>query len=282
MSFYAFSLDVIDVVFQRGKITDVDVITFSILVNQQLRARAAGTGIGNTGFPIVLSTVGIAQRFGPIVRGGKFEGNVFGWLAGPFSLAPGDAVRILYSGTNTSDSELGDDQVAKIEIQILDQLLTAGTAAVAGALAGDINKALSFIGDPVGTILGFKPEGPCNGSVFSDGLDFPGDSLANLPFDQQADGNFVPDGTDSSSTGAKATVFTKPDTGTYTDAATHNTDICGRPAETTVKFTIYRLDRGVSLRAYGGKRFGLPALQQGIRKLGTPPFTVRQLLQLNQ
>jgi len=282
MPFYAFSLDVIDILFQRGKITDVDVITFSILVNQQLRARAAGTGLGNSGFPIVLSEVGIGQSFGPIVLGGKFSGNVFGWLAGPFSLAPGDAVRIIYSGTNTSDSELGNEQVDQIEVQILDQLLTAGVAAVAGDLAKDINKALSFIGDPIGTILGFKPDGPCNGPVFSDGLDFPGDSLANLPFDQQADPNFVPDGPESDATGAKATIFTKPDTGTYTDETSHNSDICGRIAETTVKFTIYRLDKGVSLKVYGTKRFGLPALQQGIRQLGKPPFTVRQLLQLIQ
>jgi hypothetical protein len=188
----------------------------------------------------------------------------------------------MYSGTNTSDSQLPNDQVVKIEIAILDELLTVGTKTILDSLADEVNKALRAIGDPVGSILGFKPEGPCNGTVFSDAVLFPSDSLANLSFADHGSDNFVPDGPDVTSTGAKATIFLKPDTGTYTDEATHNSDICGHIAETRVQFTIYRLDEGVSLRAYGSKRFGLGTLEKGISRLGTPPFTVRKLLQLNQ
>ena len=282
MTFYAFSLDVIDTVFQRGQIDDVDIITFQILVNQQVRAQASGSGVGITGLSNPMSTSVIDQSSGPVVLGGIDPGP-FGWLAGPLSLAPGDSVRIIYSGTNTSDSQLEDFQKTKIELGILDALLTAGISTVAGDLASKINQTLgSIISDPVGTILGIKPEGPCNGPVFGDGIDFPGESLANLPFDQEASDNFVPDGGLALPDGARATVFMKPDTGTYTDEATHNTTICGHVAETKVGFTIYRLDRGVSLRAYGGKRFGLRTLVQGVRQLGNPPFTVRKLLQLNQ
>jgi len=166
----------------------------------------------------------------------------FGWLAGPLSLVPGDAVRIIFSGTNTSDSQLGDLDKTKIELAILDQLLTLGVAAVAGGQAGSISKGLGVIGDPVGTILGVEPEGPCNGPVFGDGIDLPGDALANLPFDQEASANFVPDGAVPEADGARATSFLKPDTGTYTDEATDDTDVCGRLAESKVRFTISRLD----------------------------------------
>src|SRR5262245_59734749 len=121
MAFYAFSLARIDTVFQRGKLDDVDLITYQVLVNQQLRAAGAGSGVGHTGFSVSMGAVAIEQASGPLVRRGIKPGP-FGWLAGPLSLRPGDAVQIIYSGTNTSDSELGSDQVAKIEIKILDLL----------------------------------------------------------------------------------------------------------------------------------------------------------------
>ena len=140
MTFYAFSLDLIETVFQRGKLDDVDVITFQVLVDQQLRAQAAGTGVGISGSAIPLGMSSIDNSSGPVVAGGLVPNETFGWLAGPFSLAPGDAVRIIYSGTNTSDSQLEDFERTKIELGILDQLLTAGAAAVAGGLASSIGK----------------------------------------------------------------------------------------------------------------------------------------------
>lgn len=62
--------------------------------------------------------------------------------------------------------------MVKNEVRILDQLLTAGVAAVAGKLADAINNTPAFICDPVGSILGFKPDGPCTGPLFADGLFF--------------------------------------------------------------------------------------------------------------
>ena len=98
-------------------------------MNQQLRASGAGTGVGHSGFTISMGSCAIDERSGPIVRGGIKPGP-FGWLAGPFSLRPGDAIQIVYSDFNTSDNELGNVDIQKLEIAILDALLSAGTSAV--------------------------------------------------------------------------------------------------------------------------------------------------------
>jgi hypothetical protein len=72
-------------------------------------------------------------------------------------------------------------------------------------------------------------------------------------------------------TGASATMFKKPEVGTYTDADTHDESICGHIAESIVSLGIFRL-RAVPFRSYIRRD-----LTRGVRRLQQPPFTVRHL-----
>jgi hypothetical protein len=261
MSFYAFSLDFIDVKFQRGKLTDVDVITFSILVNQVLRAKGVGKAAAATGGSIAFGAVPIDSGSGNVHKG---QGR---WVAGPLSIAPGDQVSICYSGTNISDtdSQLNAQQQGEVEIKILDAVVSAAVGAIGGAVASAISSALGFIGDPIGKFLGFSKQGPCNGTVFSDAVTFTDTAMANLAFQSRFDPD-VP--------GSSVFSFNR----SYTDEATHDTSVCGHIAESNVSFSIYQIPASVSLRFYGGARFGLRTLTRGIRPLAAPPFTARALL----
>jgi len=267
MSFYAFALDSIDTIFQRGKLSDFDVITFCILVNQVVRAKAVGSTPAVTGGFIALGSVGIASGSANVQKG--FQRS---WVAGPLSIAPGDQINICYSGTNTSDEvgQLSAQQQAEVEIKILDTVVSAVAGAVTGPIGAAITAVLGFIGDPIGKFLGFHKEGPCNGGVFSDAVGFTDTALANLAYESRLDVD-VPD--------AKVVSFTKPDQGHYTDEAfAHDTSVCGHIAESVVHFSVYQVS-AMSWRFYGGRRFGLRTLiEGGMRQLASAPFTMRSLL----
>ena len=67
------------------------------------------------------------------------------WEIGPLEIAPGDLVKVFYTGTNTSDTDLTSldtETRDKIEIKILDTIFSAG----AGALVAPLGVLGSIIG----------------------------------------------------------------------------------------------------------------------------------------
>src|SRR5919197_3150301 len=109
MPFYAFRLDSVHVLNPRGKIPDNDVVTFSVFVNQIDRGHGAGF------FPALAAGAVIpATAVTPNTRSGMSND----WIVGPLEIAPGDLIHVIYTGFNTSDSELDLSGQAEIEIKI--------------------------------------------------------------------------------------------------------------------------------------------------------------------
>jgi hypothetical protein len=213
MPYYAFMLDDLNVKFQRGQIPDDDVVTFQVFVNQVVRAQHASTFtniVSGTQLPVTRST-GIPADWGA-------------FALGPIWVNDGDGITVVYTGSNVSDSP--PDSFAPIEIKLLDALVTAVVSAAGiGLIGAAIGGALGAIGDPVGKFLGYKPQGPCNGSIFHDTVNFTGAGLAALPYAPLGASDY------------RISSFTRP----YTDAETHNSDICGHIAETDVSFAVVSL-----------------------------------------
>lgn len=259
MSFYLFRLDLIDVLHRRGVIPDDDVVTFSILVNQVDRGH--GTGLFPdmvAGEPIPASAVPVGNRL-------NIDSS---WTIGPLAIDPGDSVHVVYTGTNISDNQLVSlstkDQDA-LEIRLLDAVAAAALTAAAtlGAVAAAIASGLSAIGDPVGKFLGITPQGPCNGPVFSDAVQFSGSGLDNLGLSSPSAG------------GLPSLAFTQ----THDDAPTHDTSICGPIAETNITFSVIR-QAVISTMTLLEKRFPTRT-GAGLRDLaGNSEFTLFTLLGL--
>jgi hypothetical protein len=263
MSFYLFRLETIDVVHTRGVIPDDDVVTFSILVNQVDRGHGSGL------FPDLAAGSVIPASAVPVGNRLNIDSS---WTVGPLAIDPGDLLHVVYSGTNISDNQLTSlstaDQDA-LEIRLLDAVAAAALTviaplgAVAATVAAAVASALSAIGDPVGKFLGFKPQGPCNGPVFSDAVEFSGSGLDNLALS-------------SPSAGALPSLaFTQ----THDDTPTHNTSICGAVAETNITFSVIR-QATVSTMTLLAEKF--PRRNgAGLRQLaGKPEFTLFTLLGL--
>ncbi len=256
MSFYIFRLHNMLVKHKRGNLPDEDIVTFTILVNQIDRGHGSGlfNGMTASATPVPLSAV----------PPGHAVNMDAGWDAGPFEVDPGDIVHVAYTGTNISDEQLTSlstkDQ-DEIEIRILDAVAAAPLAALGtvGGVAAAIAGVLAEIKDPVGTLLGFKAQGPCNGPVFSDAVEFSGSGLDSLKLSPPP----TPQGDPSIS-------FTR----TYTDETTHDTNICGHTAETDVRFMVFRRDV-ISVRHLLASRF--PFKGPGIRQFGLPGATAISL-----
>ena len=129
---------------------------------------------------------------------------------------------------------------------------------------------LDNIGDPVGKFLGFAPQGPCNGLVFSDTVEFTGAGLATLPF--------LPDSSFHSLPQATAASFTRP----YDDSATHDSSVCGEIAHTEITFSVLQVP-SVSVRHNAGRLFPAAKLSDGLRHAtGSKASSLRSLLGLRQ
>jgi hypothetical protein len=188
------------------------------------------------------------------------------WAVGPLEIAPGDSVHVVYSGINTSDSGLASlttqDQ-DKIQIRVLGTIATAALTGGLGLVGDVISSALSAIGDPIVKILGYEPQGPCNGLVFSDAVQFSGSGLDSLAMAPLRAGDYP------------GMTFTRP----YTDEATHNTEICGEIALTDVTFSVLRVPF-ISVRHWVPLRLERSVwqrpvfLNEGLRKLGQPGTTI--------
>jgi hypothetical protein len=198
------------------------------------------------------------------------------WIVGPLEIAPGDLIHVIYTGFNTSDSELDLSGQAEIEIKILDAITSAAVGAVGGLVGSAVSTALGWIGDPVGKFLGYHPQGPCNGLVFSDTVDFSRADLDSLAFHSRSFWS-LPDATEFS--------FTRP----YTDEATHNADICGEIAHTEITFSVLQVP-SISVRYYARRLFPgtwkngtlVPDFSQGLRQLAAPgaAVSIRSLLRV--
>jgi hypothetical protein len=255
MSFYTFRLDKISVKHKRGNLPDEDVVTFIILINQVDRGHGTGRFNGMVpNEPVPLSAVPPNNRL-----------NIDdGWDVGPLEVSPGDIVHVVYTGTNISDEQiesLNTKTQDEIEIKILNAMLAAGLTALgdAGDVAALITGALNEIKDPVSSILGFAPQGPCNGPVFSDAVEFSGSGLDSL--------QMVPPPTPQ---GNPSISFTK----TYTDEATHDPNLCGHKAETDITFTVFRRPF-ISVRHLMADRFQHSSF--GVRRHGNPGATTISL-----
>jgi hypothetical protein len=245
MNFYAFKLEQIHVKSPRSKGLDDDVVTFGVLVNQQDRGH--GTGF----FPLLGQ--GHTVRASAVPPKNRKNMNQL-WEVGPFEIAPGDQVSVFYTGTNTSDEHninLDTEQQDKIELKILDSILSAAVGTIGGPVGAVIGAIVGQITDPVGKIIGFEPPVRCDGPVFSDAVPFSGSGLDNLsmtPFPLD-DGH------------RPGISFTK----SYTDAANHDTK-CGDIAETDITFSVIRVPF-ISVRSLRASRFPDVSPTTGLRQL---------------
>jgi hypothetical protein len=261
MAFYAFKLSRINVINPRARTVDNDIVTFTVLVNQLDRGRGSGffPAMGKNS-NIAAAAVNTTNRTG---RMGK------DWIVGPLEISPGDIIHLIYSGTNTSDGDLSQIERDKIELKILDSIVSAAVGAIGGAIGAAIGTALGYISDPVGTILGYEPYGPCNGLVFSDTIEFSGSGLATLPFRPPPPQHVqIGDVGEARLHGALEAPFTR----SYTDEATHNSDNCGGIAHTDITFAVLQLPV-VSLRDCA-PRFFNRYLDHGVRPLAPPDSTI--------
>jgi hypothetical protein len=265
MSFYAFRLDQIHAGNPRGQIPDNDVVTFSVLVNQIDRGHGAGF------FPDLAAGSNCPAV---AVTANTRNGMSKNWIVGPLEIALGDTVLVVYSGTNTSDSEVDLSGQGTIEIKILDSITSAAIGAIGGAVASAVTTVLGLIGDPVGKFLGYSAPVPCNGVVFSDAVSFSGsglDSLAFHPNDTPYVVGFLPGSGESGEFS-----FTR----SYTDEATHNAG-CGEVAHYDVTFSVLKVT-SISVRSYlrwlfpGAWKDGVlvPDFSQGLRQLAAPHAAV--------
>ena len=285
MSFYIFRLEKIGIGQRRGKIPDNDVVTFGVMINQVDRGHGSGW------FPVMndgeVATTDDITEDGLLAYPATNRLNTSErWEVGPLEVGRADDVTIVYTGLNTSDSELdlGTQEQDEIEIKVLDIVAKKFVGLALGAGFGDdIGSALSeafdkAFADPVGTLIGYKPQGPCNGPVFVGAKRFQGSDLDNLSmapltYTLYADTPY-PRTVSSDYPGIR---FTQ----THTDEASHDPKLCGPIAVTDVTFSVLRVPF-ISLKTWVPVRFPHAVLSTGLGKLAqlTGSFSIKSLLGL--
>jgi len=278
VGFYIFRFETVHIKRKRGNVPDDDAITFGVMVNQTDCGHGAGF------FPAMVDGT-VAKTWDITVDGlpaypASNRFNMTGdWQIGPVETAPSDTVDVVYTGTNSSDSglsSLGTQKQDELEIKILNVVAKKFVGLVAGAGLGEaLGSAFSeafddAFDDPVGALIGYKQQGPCNGAVFADVVPFRGtelDGLAVSPLTYRYyEGTPYPETRTSDFPGIRLTR-------SYTDAASHDTKTCGAIAETEVTFSVCRLPY-VSVTFWAHRRFQAQSLKGGLRKLGKPYTTI--------
>jgi hypothetical protein len=255
MGFFSFQLTKLDPKNIRSRTTDIDLVTFGVLVNNR------DQGHGYATFPM---WPGLAVEYGSFNDGAALNGLAFGgdhmnrdWVIGPLYVEDNDRVDVVYTATNLSDANLPSmsqqeaDKWAIKTMNIYYSLLVGefisgiGLSALAdyiGARAAEA--AAAFLADPVGTLLGYKPPGHCNGTVFSDKKSFTGATLAALPSTPGTERTW----------GREVKAWWSELTEHYSDEATHNPDMCGATAQTDVTIKITRYQQW-SMKAWSGQSY---------------------------
>jgi hypothetical protein len=268
MSYYQFQLENIQVKHKRGNISDDDVVTFIIRVNHVDRGHGAAT------FPGMAASVGgVPASAVPPSHRMNINSS---WIVGPLEIFPGDSISVISTGTNISDQQLtslSTQHQDEIELKILNAVAAAlvsefaGAGGAVGAVSDVVGTALSKIGDPVAKLIGFKPQGPCNGPVFSDVVEFVGGGLDSL--------SFVP----LTPSSLPSVSFTH----TRTDADSHDTNLCGHIAETDITIRVYHVTNDISVRKTMQDKFPAtfpgPTIK-GLREYALPnrPSSIKGLL----
>lgn len=266
MPFYAFRLDSFTVKYPRSKGQDNDLVTFGVFVNQIDRGH--GAAMFND---LAAGAMTPAAAVAPTTA----HDITKQWIIGPFEIAPGDGLNVVYSGTNLSDDPnmATAQQEAQVEIKILDSITNAVIGAAGlGTIGAAVGGVLGFAGDPIGKLLGWTPQGPCDDAVFSDAVAFTGSGISTLPFSPPAPQHVytsLPDSVEYSFTHS------------YTDETTHDATTCGHIAETDVQFSVLQVS-SVSVKYYMGLFYPGKALSKGLLQFAAPhtPFSLRSLLHL--
>jgi hypothetical protein len=201
------------------------------------------------------------------------------WVIGPLEILDADRVAIVYTATNTSDSQIPtadqravDEWTIKLVNIYYSMLLGSfvsglGLSAIADFIGANLTSAaVAFLADPVGTLLGYKPPGPCNGIVYADTKEFTGATLAAMP------------STPSQVTSGRRIINTAWSelTQHYSDEATHDRETCGDTAQTDVTMRITRYEHW-SLGFFEGFNF---ALSDGLRSRFPKGGSVKELFGL--
>lgn len=278
MGFYLFRLERLDIKHKRGNVPDDDVITFTVMINQVDRGHGSGyfpaMVAGTAAYTYDITPDGLPAY--PASNRVNMSGD---WQIGPLETAPSDDVTVISTGTNTSDSglaSLGTQKQDELELKILDTVAKKFVGLIAGAGLGEaLGSAFSSafdraFEDPVGDLIGYHRQGPCNGPVFAGAVPFRGSDLDNLAVGPLTYDYFP--GTPYPETRISVFPGTRF-TNSYTDAATHDTGVCGTVAETDVTFSVCRLPY-ISVKTWAPRRFPDASLRTGIRKLGKLNTTI--------
>jgi hypothetical protein len=274
LAFYGFRLIRLDCKDQRGKLQDDVLTTFSVFVNQVERGRGAAT------FPDTAtgSTI-LAAALGPRT-GNNMSSD---WTVGPLELAPNDVITIVYSGQNTSDSQLSDEQAEQVELKVLDTVVSSVVGAAGlGAIGSGITGLFGLIGDPVGKFLGWSPQGPCNGLIFQDTIQFTGQGIEGLTFGPRGLLGMNDRGVAAAFPVDRATEC--PFTRSYTDQATHDESVCGHIAEYDVTYSVLQVPYASVTVLASDLYFPGTELKKGLRQLAPQhsEVSVRSLLRLRE
>jgi hypothetical protein len=233
MGAFAFRLDSLHHTNIRSRNSDVDLVTFAVLVNQVDRGHGAGTFPAWPGMTTPTHPAGPPNGVAPDSR----SGMAADWTIGPFELEHDDVVHVLYAGVNMSDANLSDQDAERLELDILNRGVEVAAGAPGGIVGEVFTQALGFISDPVGWLLGWQRQGPCNGLVFSDIVEFTGGSLGQLSYTE-------------TSFSLPKTMETKITKFNYTDAASHNHENCGDIAQTDVSFSVLKVTEPFSVKTW--------------------------------
>ena len=257
MSFYAFRLNSIFCNYQRGKQPDNDVLTFQVFSNKTLCGQGAITLNAVTSGNLIqlVPPPSTTYTFTPLAPNYKDRIND-AWIIGPIDVNPSDSISILYTATNTSDSDFNPDEVDRnrLEIQLLERyyqaLLSVAAIEVGGLVGAAIDLAAEIfkeakdplsklsstfkeiadvISDPVATLLGHIQDASCNGVVFAGVYTLSGEELDKLTY--SAPTQYI-----SLDRAHENTVSVH-----LTDASNHDTGNCGHVAETDISFSILAL-----------------------------------------
>jgi len=243
--YYSFELSRIHCIEPRSKgANDIDLIQFGVLLNQRDQGHGAVIAPVFRGSSMTPAELMEGARINGY--GGTFSGVHMGrdWMIGPTEVRDGDGVGILFTGSNTNDSQLPTADQQEMDRMVLRAFdvyyswlagvfvsglgLTVISDFVGSTIGGAGSALASFLADPVGTALGYEPQGPCNGVVFAANLSRSSRDLESL--------DWAPDPYEWATGPVEMAVMTQ----SYDDAATHPSQNCGATAQTEIDITVRR------------------------------------------